>query len=76
MHGRGQGDDGPLITPSQRRPEQLAVALEANMVFILKPFIRTADRSHDCTWGDTVVVTAAGGKRLGRRPHDLAVAAP
>jgi Xaa-Pro dipeptidase len=76
MHGRGQGDDGPLITPSQRRPEQLAVALEANMVFILKPFIRTADRAHDCTWGDTVVVTPAGGKRLGRRPHDLAVAAP
>jgi Xaa-Pro aminopeptidase len=76
MHGRGQGDDGPLITPSQRRPEQLAVALEANMVFIFKPFIRTADNSHDCTWGDTVVVTSSGGKRLGRRAHDLAVAGP
>jgi Xaa-Pro aminopeptidase len=74
MHGRGQGDDGPLITQIQRRPEQLAVALKENMVFILKPYIRTADRSTECSWGDTVVVTKNGGKRLGKRPHDLAVA--
>jgi Xaa-Pro aminopeptidase len=74
MHGRGQGDDGPLITQIQRRPEQLAVALKENMVFILKPYIRTSDRSTECSWGDTVVVTKNGGKRLGKRPHDLAVA--
>jgi Xaa-Pro dipeptidase len=73
MHGRGAGDDGPLITPSQRRPEQLAAALESNMVFILKPTIRTADKAYECCWGDTVVVTAQGGKRLGNRPHELAV---
>ena len=75
MHGRGQGDDGPIITPSQRRPEQLAQQLEANMVFILKPFVRAADGVSDCTWGDTVVVTPDGGRRLGRRVHDLAVSA-
>ena len=73
MHGRGQGDDGPLITPSQRRPEQLGVKLEAGMVFVFKPFVRSADGTRDCTWADTVVVTEHGGRRLGRRPHDLAI---
>jgi Xaa-Pro aminopeptidase len=73
MHGRGQGDDGPLVTPAQRRPEQLGVPLLENMVFIFKPYVRTHDDSEVCTWGDTVVVTPAGGKRLGKRPHDLAV---
>lgn len=73
MHGRGQGDDGPLITPSQRRPEQLAVALRENMAFIFKPYIKTADDQYSCCWGDTVIVTPSGGRRLGTRPHDLAV---
>ena len=75
MHGRGAGDDGPLVTPSQKRPEQLAVPLEANMAFIFKPFVISADGAEHCTWGDTVVVTPSGGRRLGRRPHDLAVSA-
>ncbi|MGE5538875.1 MAG: M24 family metallopeptidase [Gemmatimonas sp.] len=73
MHGRGQGDDGPLITPSQRRPEQLAVALKENMAFIFKPYVKTADGSSECCWGDTIVITPKGGRRLGTRPHDLAV---
>lgn len=73
MHGRGAGDDGPLVTPSQRRPEQLAVPLQHNMVFIFKPWVHSHDRATVCTWGDTVAVTPAGGKRLGRRPHELAV---
>lgn len=75
MHGRGQGDDGPLVTPAQRRPEQLGVQLLENMVFIFKPYVSTRDRSETCTWGDTSVVTPAGGRRLGKRPHDLAVSA-
>ena len=74
MHGRGQGDDGPLITQIQRRPEQLAVALKENMAFILKPYIRTADKATEFAWGDTVVVTPEGGRRLGKRPHAIAVA--
>ena len=74
MHGRGQGDDGPLITQISRQPKQLAIALEENMVFILKPYIRTADKQTEFSWGDTVVVTPQGGKRLGKRPHAIAVA--
>jgi hypothetical protein len=43
------------------------------MVFICKPSAISADASTISTWGDTVVITKTGGKRLGKRPHDLAV---
>jgi Xaa-Pro aminopeptidase len=73
MHGRGAGDDGPIITSHARSPRQLAVAMRENMVFIFKPSAISADGHSICTWGDTVVVTAQGGRRLGKRAHDLAV---
>jgi Xaa-Pro dipeptidase len=71
MHGRGAGDDGPIITNHARDPEQLGVALKENMVFICKPSAEKPDGSAICTWGDTVVVTKEGGRRLGKRPHAL-----
>ncbi len=74
MHGRGAGDDGPIITRNAHDPEQLAVALQENMVFVFKPSAATADGSTICTWGDTIMVTPQGGRRLGQRPHALAVA--
>jgi Xaa-Pro aminopeptidase len=73
MHGRGQGDDGPIITPHAKSPRQLAVEMRANMVFICKPAAISADGDHICQWGDTVVVTQNGGRRLGKRAHELAV---
>ena len=73
MHGRGAGDDGPIITSHARSPQQLEVALKENMVFIFKPSVRSADGNSVSTWGDTVVITANGGRRLGKRAHDLAV---
>ncbi|HEX9443848.1 MAG TPA: M24 family metallopeptidase [Candidatus Binatia bacterium] len=74
MHGRGAGDDGPIITSHSRNPKHMAVALKENMVFICKPSAIAADGKSLSTWGDTVVVTPKGGRRLGKRPHDLAVA--
>jgi Xaa-Pro dipeptidase len=75
MHGRGQGDDGPIITGHAREPHQLAVTLQENMAFIFKPSAETATGPKAiCTWGDTVVVGGNGGRRLGKRPHELAVA--
>jgi Xaa-Pro aminopeptidase len=74
MHGRGQGDDGPIITGSARDPKQLGVPLRERMVFILKPQAHTAADDANITWGDTVVVTRAGGQRLGTRPHGIAIA--
>lgn len=73
MHGRGAGDDGPIITPHARNPKQLGIAMRENMVFICKPSAISADGEYTCQWGDTVVVTKNGGQRLGKRPHELAV---
>ncbi len=73
MHGRGAGDDGPIITSNARNERQLGVTLKENMVLICKPSAITADNKYITTWGDTVVVTPKGGRRLGKRPHDLAV---
>jgi len=73
MHGRGAGDDGPIITAHAKSPRQLATQLRENMVFICKPSAISADGQSLSTWGDTIVITANGGKRLGKRPHDLAV---
>src|SRR6185295_9999779 len=73
MHGRGQGDDGPIITPHAKSSRQLAVAMRVNMVFFCKPSAISADGEYICQWGDTVVVTNNGGKRLGKRSHELAV---
>ena len=74
MHGRGAGDDGPIITGHARDPKQLGVPLRERMVFILKPQVHSADESYTITWGDTVLVTADGGQRLGTRPHGIAIA--
>lgn len=73
LHGRGAGDDGPIITSQAKDLEQLRVTLQDNMAFIYKPSSTTADKKYTCVWGDTVVVTPAGGRRLGNRPHELAV---
>ncbi len=73
MHGRGAGDDGPIITAHAKSPRQLGVAMQENMVYIFKPSAISADGEYLSTWGDTVVVTKNGGRRLGKRPHDLAV---
>src|SRR5205814_4369488 len=74
MHGRGAGDDGPIITASAKDAKQLSVQLREGMVFILKPGVHTANDSHNTTWGDTVVVTPRGGERLGTREHGIAIA--
>jgi Xaa-Pro aminopeptidase len=75
MHGRGAGDDGPIITDSSRNARDLEAPLKENMVLIFKPSAETPEGMPKsiCTWGDTVVVTKNGGKRLGTFPHELAV---
>jgi Xaa-Pro aminopeptidase len=74
MHGRGAGDDGPIVTGSSRNPKQLGVELRERMVFILKPHVQSADDAYNINWGDTVVVTPQGGRRLGTRQHGIAIA--
>jgi Xaa-Pro aminopeptidase len=65
----------PVMTVRSLRPmravQRNAAWLRENMVFICKPSAITADNQYICTWGDTVVITKNGGRRLGKRPHDL-----
>ena len=42
-------------------------------VFVCKPAAISSDGEYTCQWGDTVVVTQKGGRRLGQRAHELAV---
>jgi Xaa-Pro dipeptidase len=81
LHGRGLGNDGPLVIPDGA-PRESGIAAEpilANTTFILKPFLKVPEapaafaRTHDVTWGDTVVVTDTGGQRLGTRRRELTV---
>lgn len=73
MHGRGLGEDGPIFTGTDPPVHQRRTALEANMVFIFKPTIRAADDTHSIAWGDTIVVTSDGGRRLGTREHGIRI---
>jgi Xaa-Pro dipeptidase len=74
LHGRGLGDDGPIITNLARDPWQLDFALQENMVCVVKPELRRADGSFPINWGDTVVISPDGARRLGRREHGIRVA--
>lgn len=82
LHGRGLGNDGPLVIPTSVDDPQAGVAEEpilADTTFIFKPFLavpeapRAFARTHDVTWGDTIVVTRTGAQRLGTRPRELMV---
>jgi Xaa-Pro dipeptidase len=82
LHGRGLGNDGPLVIPTAVSDPNSAIAddlILENTTFIFKPFLAVPEappayaRTHDVTWGDTIVVTANGARRLGTRPRELTV---
>jgi Xaa-Pro aminopeptidase len=73
MHGRGLGEDWPLIM-GRYSPEIGRMPLEERMVFIMKPTVSKRDaqfRGEGIVWGDTIEVTSSGGRRMGKRPHAL-----
>lgn len=70
MHGRGTGDDGPLVT-SRITPEVRAVALREGCVMILKPATSVDGRPDYGRWGESVVVRRDRAERLGSRPQGL-----
>jgi hypothetical protein len=62
MHGRGLGDDAPMYVFSAGKDVQ-SWALETNASFITKPVV-SRDGHADVIWGDSVVVTPSGVRRL------------
>ncbi|HLH26755.1 MAG TPA: M24 family metallopeptidase [Chloroflexota bacterium] len=75
MHGRGLGEDRPLFSGGAGSEAIRRIKLEANNVFILKPSAATPDHQRHINWGDTVVVTPDGARRLGKRPQGYSVSA-
>jgi Xaa-Pro dipeptidase len=70
MHGRGNGDDGPLVT-TRITPEMRALQLKEGSVMIIKPSARVDGKPDYGHWGEVVVVRANGAERLGTRPQTL-----
>jgi Xaa-Pro aminopeptidase len=71
LHGRGYGDDGPLITPRAKGDEIRNLHIEAGNAFVWKPTVVSADGRIELTWGGDVVVREGGAEKLFARPHGL-----
>jgi Xaa-Pro dipeptidase len=70
IHGRGTGDDGPLLTTSIT-DEMLRLVVEENCCFAVKPSVWIDGLSDMGHWGESVAVTPTGAERLGSRDPDL-----
>ena len=67
MHGRGLGEDAPMLWGARREfPEQDA-RLKDGHVFILKPAAKRGFMRDSIRAGDTVAIEATGARRLGNR---------
>jgi Xaa-Pro aminopeptidase len=77
LHGRGLGNDGPLLIPSDSHSFARDFRVRAGTTFILKPFAipegsaSPITRAYDVTWGDTIVIREGGAERLGTRERYL-----
>lgn len=71
MHCRGLGEDKPGLHGGTRAYDDWEFA--ANQTFILKPSVLDPTLGEAMRFGDTVVITADGAKRLGARKPELSV---
>ena len=70
FHGRGTGDDGPLVT-TRITPELRAVQLKEGCTLIVKPSASVDGKPDFGHWGESVVVRSSGVERLGKRAQEL-----
>jgi Xaa-Pro dipeptidase len=66
LHGRGLGEDLPVIRILDTSPEIMGMKIQEGQVFVLGPRIGVLDGSKILAWGDTVTVTKQGMRRLGK----------
>ena len=71
MHGRGYGDDGPLISPRSRGESIRDVRIEKGNAWVWKPYAMSADEKIQFVWGGDVIVTEKGGEPLFKRSHGM-----
>ncbi len=67
MHGRGYGDDGPLLTPQDRGERVRDVVMHEGNVFIWKPIAMSDDEKIQYSWGGCVLLTKNGAAQLVQR---------
>jgi Xaa-Pro aminopeptidase len=67
VHSRGLGLDAPVLVLRARDERTRDWVVEENAVFVVKPRV-TGPGGRTVMWGDSVVVTAEGARRLGSRP--------
>jgi Xaa-Pro aminopeptidase len=71
MHGKGLGDDAPIAIYGTRDERMADWPIEINACFVIKPMVMRGEREQFVYWGDTVVATAEGARRLGTQPVGL-----
>jgi Xaa-Pro aminopeptidase len=67
MHGRGLGEDAPMLYGARRDFPEKEAKLKAGHVFILKPACKQGFMRDSVRAGDTVAIEASGARRLGKR---------
>ena len=67
MHGRGLGEDAPMLWGARRDFPEKAAKLKEGHVFILKPACKLGFMRDSIRAGDTVAIQASGARRLGTR---------
>lgn len=67
MHGRGLGEDAPMLWGARRDFPEKEAKLKEGHVFILKPACKQGFMRDSIRAGDTVAIEAGGARRLGKR---------
>jgi hypothetical protein len=71
MHGRGAGDDGPLVTSRSQNEKILNLTMEKGNAWVWKPAILSDDEKIEFQFGGTVALTEKGGEPLFTRQPGL-----
>jgi Xaa-Pro aminopeptidase len=67
MHGRGLGEDAPMLYGARRDFPEKNQRLKEGHVFILKPAAKKGFMRDSIRAGDTVAIETHGARRLGKR---------
>ena len=67
MHGRGLGEDAPMLWGARKDFPEQEQKLKEGHVFILKPACKQGFMRDSIRAGDTVAIEAGGARRLGKR---------
>ena len=67
LHGRGLGEDAPMLWGARRDFPERDAKLKQGHVFILKPACKEGSMRDSLRAGDTVAIEANGARRLGKR---------